>query len=166
VKRPFLLAALAGLAVLSLVVPKRQDNNVDRALSESRLEDVRVVNKRSGEPQWTLLTKRAVLAEDGGAARMEDVTVEIPDEGMTVTADSGVYDVDNRDLSLAGNIRAVTSGYTITTSSMSLSSAKGELATDDRVVLEGDGFRIEGDGLRTGEQRTVRLRKNVKAIFF
>lgn len=147
-------------------MPERPDSAADRARAESFLEDVRVVNTHAGERRWTLLTKRASIAEGGETARMEEVTVELPEEEMTVTADSGLYHVSSRDLTLDGNIRAVTPDYTITTSSMSLSSGKAEITADDRVVLESDGFRIEGYGLRAEERRAVRLERDVKAVFF
>jgi LPS export ABC transporter protein LptC len=166
VKKPLLLAALAALVLLSVFMLKNQDGPKQTAPAQSYLEDVKVVNKRTGHQQWTLLTRRAVISDRGDTARIEDVTVRLPAEGMVVQAESGVYGMDSRELTLSGEIRALADGYVIRTGSIRLDAEKGLITTDDEVVLEGDGFRIEGRGLRAEQDRKVRLEKDVKAVFF
>jgi LPS export ABC transporter protein LptC len=143
-----------------------EDNHESPSLPGSFLEDVKVVNQRIGKEQWSLVTKKATISEDGDTASLQDVTVRLPAEEMTVEADSGLYNILSRDLALTGNITAVTDSYVIKTESANLTAEKGELSTDDRVVVESRGFRIEGHGLRAAEKKSVRLLRDVKALFF
>lgn len=165
-KKPLLLAALAALVLLSIFMFKKQDGPKETARAQSYLEDVKVVNTRTGHQQWTLLTKRAVLSDRGDAASMQEVTVRLPAEGMVVEAERGVYNMDSRDLTLSGRIRALAAGYVIRTGSIRLDADKGQITTADEVVLEGDGFRIEGRGLHAEQDRKVRLERDVKAVFY
>jgi LPS export ABC transporter protein LptC len=166
VKRPILLAALALLVAASIVTLREPESLNKEASAQSFLEGVRVVNQRSGKLQWSFATDKAVISEDGATARMQAVTITIPGRGMTVEADSGAYDIDTRDVTLAGNVRARTEDYVIETGSVSLRTDEGVLFTDDTVVLEGKGFRIEGRGLRADQDQRVRLLGDVNAVFF
>lgn len=133
---------------------------------ESFMEQVGVISKKDGEHLWSLNTKKAAFSEDGKTAGMEGVTLYIPAEGMTVNADSGLYDIENRDLQLRGNVRAVAEDFTIKTESIGIWSDAGELSTDDRVSVESQKFNIEGTGLRAGQRHKVRLLREIKAVFF
>jgi LPS export ABC transporter protein LptC len=166
VKKPILLAALVLLVVASIVALKEPESLNNEASAQSFLEGVTVVNQRSGKLQWSFTTDRAVISEDGAAASMQAVTINIPATGMTVKADSGVYDIDTRDVALTGNITAQAEDYVLRTGSVSLRTDEGVLSTDDRVVLEGEGFRIEGQGLRADQKQRVRLLRDVNAVFF
>ena len=128
----------------------------------SFMEDVSVVNRKSGDRQWSLVTKRALLSEDGSTANMMDVTLTLPSEGMTVNSNYGLYSMDSNDLALSGNVNAVTERYTIKTDTAILKNET--ISTDDKVVIEGKGFRINGKGLKAFQKR-IRLLNDVTAVF-
>jgi LPS export ABC transporter protein LptC len=128
----------------------------------SFMENVSVVNRKSGDRQWSLKTKRALLSEDGSTAEMKDVILTLPSEEMTVLADSGLYNMDSNDLSFSGDVKAVTEKYTIRTDTARLK--KETISSDDKVVIEGRGFRINGTGLKAS-QKKIRLLNDVTAVF-
>jgi LPS export ABC transporter protein LptC len=129
------------------------------------MEDVVVTNKREGVSQWAVSTRKAWLSEDGKSARMDSVTVVIPDREMTIVADSGIYNMETMDLTLSGNINAATDDYTIKADSAELSGDRDEISSDGMVVVEGKGFRVEGTGLRAGSENGARLLGDVRAEF-
>ena len=133
------------------------------------MEDVSVVNRKNGRRQWSLNTKKATFPGNGDTARMQGVTLIIPEEGMTVRADSGLYNMQNGDLLLTGNVTARTADYSIRSGSINIQSGQaGEdvLSTEEKVVVESRGFRIEGLGLVAKPQHKVRLLRDVRAVFF
>lgn len=165
-RKTLAIAAFAAvLALLSAIVLEKHSSNKFTVTVESFMENVRVVNKKHGEHQWSLNTAKATFAENGDTARMQTVTLFIPKEGMTVEADSGLYDFNSGDLRLTGNVKAKTGDYLIRTGSINIRPDKEEISTDGRVFLEGRGLRIEGQGLRTKPQHKIRLLGNVKALF-
>jgi LPS export ABC transporter protein LptC len=155
------LSALS-LSIYFLVASSGQETVKLGIAQGSFMEDVRVVNRDSGALRWSLMTKRALISEDGGSAKMQDVTLTLHSEGMTVLANSGLYNIDNNDLSLSGGVNAVTNNYTIKTDMASLKNEM--LSSNSKVKIEGEGFKIEGMGLRAF-QKKVNLQNDVTAIF-
>lgn len=130
------------------------------------MEQVRVLNREAGRHRWTLLAQQVLIASDGKLSRLNDVSIDLPEHGMKVSSDAGVYDLDSRDLTLEGNIVAWTEDYTISTKSIHIETASGNISSPDKVVLEGEMFRIEGEGFDAASDRVITLKNNVKATFF
>jgi LPS export ABC transporter protein LptC len=130
------------------------------------MEDVRVVNRKSGAHQWTLRARKALLPAGGEPSTLSGVSVELPGQGMQVSSDAGLYDFVTRNLDLRGNIRAVTDDFTLLTDSIHVESESGELSSPDMVIIEGKSFRIEGQGFVAGSDRKVVFKKDVKATLF
>lgn len=135
-------------------------------ISGSFMEDVRVVNRKSGAHQWTLNALEVLIPTGGEPSRLSDVSVELPEQGMRVVSDSGLYDFQTRNLVLLGNIRARTDDYIIKMDSIYVESEKGELSSPDKVIIESETFRIEGQGFVANSNRKVVFNKNVKATIF
>ena len=175
--KKLLPAALAVLLLASVLVLSKQamrphEGNTVSVPTESFMEDVSVVNRKNSRRQWSLNTKKATFPGNGDLARMQGVTLIIPEEGMTVRADSGLYNMQNGDLLLTGNVTARTADYSIRSGSINIQSGQagqtGEdvLSTEEKVVVESRGFRIEGLGLVAKPQHKVRLLRDVRAVFF
>jgi LPS export ABC transporter protein LptC len=161
----FLLVAIVALVLLSSVSFSRRSMNEYDISPGSSLEDVRGVNRKDGVLQWLLNTDNAILSEDRRTARLSVVEMNLPSEGMTINSVAGVYDMESGDLTLNGDVTARTNHYVLSTDNLSLMSDKAEVYTDDRVLIEGDGFKIEGLGLKAYQQK-VHLLNDVKAVFF
>jgi len=130
------------------------------------MEGVRVVNKGPGKDRWILSAKKVDISADNKSSRLQGVTITLPEYDMDVTSDTGVFDIEGRNLTLAGNIEARGKGFSLKTDSVELNSESNELSSDDKVVLEGNNFRVEGDGFHTTGEKKVMIDRNVKATFF
>jgi LPS export ABC transporter protein LptC len=166
VNRILLLFIVLALAVTSaFMLDKKGDSSPD-AMAGSFMEDVTVVNKGAGKHRWTLNAEEVQIPSSGKSSRMNFVTIDLPEHGMQVESDSGLYDLGNRNLTLTGNIEAKTDDYLIRTDSMHLDPRTGELSTPDLVVLEGRNFSIQGEGFKANSDKKVTFKNNVKAMFF
>lgn len=154
------------LVLIPLASTDKRDSGAAGASDEgSYMEDVSVVNRKAGETQWVLKNRFTVLSDDGTLAKMRDVTVDIPSQAMTVTAESGIYEIESRKLKLTGAIKANTEDYTISMGDVDLSSDTGVVKTDGPVVMEGKGYKIKGEGFSM-RGPVVELSRNVKAEFY
>lgn len=131
----------------------------------SYMEDVRVDNMEEGRLLWSLRSQRTAISDAGDAAKLQSVTVRLPEHDMTVTADTGVYDIIGSGLELEGNIEADAVDYKIITGRVTLDSESGEVRSEERVLIEGRRFKIIGKGLRALNSE-VRLLGEVRAEFF
>jgi LPS export ABC transporter protein LptC len=164
-KKAMISAALIAALIASVVLIGKETERKSEIISTAYMQDVRIVNKKTGQRQWELSTRRVDISDNGTLARMRTVTIDLPGEGMEVVADTGLYNIDTRDLSLEGNIEARTDDYVIRAGHIDLSSKTGEIHTDDKVVIEGKNFTVSGYGLKA-LQHKIWLKKDVEAIFF
>lgn len=166
VSRILLLFIILALAVSSAFMFGNDEDSSPDILGSSFMEDVTVVNRDSGKHRWTLNAEKVQIPPDGKSSRLSSVTIDLPEHGMQVESDSGLYDLGNSNLTLTGNIRARTDDYLIRTDSMHLESSTGELSSPGLVVLEGRNFSIQGEGFTANSDKKVTFKNNVKATFF
>jgi LPS export ABC transporter protein LptC len=164
-KKALVLFAFAAFVLVLVLRPGGGRGPVSSDAHGSYMEDVRVVNREEGRLLWSLRSQRTAISDEGDAAKLQRVTVSLPSHDMTVTADTGVYDIIGSGLELEGNIEADAVDYTIITGHVTLDSESGEVWTDERVLIEGRRFKIVGKGLRA-LNREVRLLGDVRAEFF
>lgn len=165
-KRVLFLAAILALTVLSVLMFKGHKAVESGTTSGSFMEDVRVVNRVSGEHRWTLKARRVEIPGFGKPARLTAVTIDFPEHEMQVESEGGYYDLKTHNLELTGNIRARTEDYVVRTESILVEPESGQISGPDKVVLEGEKFTIEGDGFQADGDRKVVLKNNVKAKFY
>jgi LPS export ABC transporter protein LptC len=166
--RAFLLVSglLGGVLAAAFILMGNEGGGKPGPLAlSSYMEDVNIVNKKTGRKQWSLKAERVDLAEDNSIARMREVAIDLPQEGMRVKAASGVFNVDTGDLSLSGNVEARTEDFVISTDHVGLDSEKEEVLTDGKVVMEGKRYKVEGYGMRAFDEK-VWLGRDVEAVFF
>lgn len=164
-KRVFAIFALSACAFVLVMVLRKDDVPRRVGASASYMEDVKVVSREDGEPRWALSSEKAFITEDGETARMQRVTVVIPAQGMTVTADAGTYEMAGRRLDLEGNITATADDYTISTGHADVQSPGGEISAEGPVAIRGRKFSIAGKGLLArGEE--IRILEDVRAEFY
>lgn len=144
------------------------DHRKDLAISRigSYIEGLRIVNKRNGVDSWVITARRADFTRDGMEARMDSVTVDIIKDRVVVNADSGIYNLNTRGLSLENNIKILIKDSVVSAERLSWNPASKILTSDNKVRMDGKRFKIEGEGLIATEGQKVKLTKNVKAIFF
>lgn len=147
----------------------RQDKGVklDAHLTgDSFFEGLKIINRKNGVTDWVLLAKRADLSRDGKEALLSGVEVTLERQGMTVSADKGVYDMETRQISVEGILHANKSNFEITTSGARIDGSRGNLDTAENVRIEGKKFELEGKGMQADNTRhKVRILNDVKATF-
>jgi LPS export ABC transporter protein LptC len=166
VRKIILVVAILALIVPSLFMFSKGEVTDNTSFSESFMEDVRVANRGLGKVRWVLNAKRVVIEPGGKSSQLQNVSINIPEQKMDVTSDTGLFDLERRNLTLAGNVEATTRGYVLRTESVLLNSDTNAVSSEDRVVLEGNKFKIEGDGFHTNGEKKVTIDDNVRATFF
>lgn len=161
---------LISLFLLSFVFLFFGNNRgLDKALllkGGSFIEGLKIVHKKNGTSMWTLNASRADIIEGSDRVKLNDVVLTIENKEMTVYAPGGFYDMESRDMTLNGKIKAVSKDYTIITESAEWNQSKGEIKTKEAVKIESKKFNVEGSGMEADSEQKVRILKNVKATFF
>jgi len=133
---------------------------------DSFFEGLKIVNNKNGTTAWVLTAKRADLSKDGREALLNDVEMNMASRGITVYAERGLYNMDTKQISVEGVIKARNKNYEVTTSQATINSDKGCIETSGDVRIEGKKFNVEGTGMKAdNNEQTVRILNNVKATF-
>lgn len=134
--------------------------------ANSYIEGLRIVSKKNGIDLWVMAAARADLTKDETLANMNSITMEIPKEGITIDATSGLYNMNTRELTLKENIKIHTKSYTVSAKNLAWNPDKQTLTSHEAVLITGNKFRLEGEGLAATQDNKVTIKKNVKATFF
>ena len=101
--------------------------------------------------QWVLKANVARLYEDKNIMDLERIRIKFFPTGgghVNVTADSGVYKIDNDEMSMNGDVKIHSEdGSTLFSETMHFSQKKKLIWTKDKVLIKGDGLEMEGEGL-------------------
>jgi LPS export ABC transporter protein LptC len=160
-----LLALLLSLIVTLMYLYQERDESVRLAfVGKSYMEDVSISQKKDGAVKWTLHANEAVFLNKTDVA-LSDVKIAFPEKELTLTSSEGNYDIETRDLTLKGAIKAATSDYDILADSLYWDAAKNELLSDKKVTIVGKSFVVEGENMTATTDRAT-LRKGVKATFY
>jgi LPS export ABC transporter protein LptC len=168
-KKSFLVVLSLFLFALFLFIVKGEKGvRVDvRQKGESFIEGLKIVNKKNGVRDWVLTARRADLSENGEQARLADVELSMEKRGVTIYADSGLYNMSDKSVAIDGKIIAKGSTFAITSESVEYDSSTGDLKTDSPVTIEGSKFSVQGKGMNMNNtEQKVRILKDVKAIFY
>jgi len=114
-------------------------------------EGIRYTRNIGEKIQWILKANVARLYEDKNIMDLERIRIKFFPTGgghVIVTADSGVYRIDNDEMSLNGDVKIHSEdGSTLFSETMHFSQKKKLIWTRDRVLIKGDGLEMEGEGL-------------------
>ena len=164
---PVLVLLGVAMSAFSISHQPRETGPQKPKVYYSSLSDVSVLNIVNARTLWSATSKEATFSSDGGTANLKDIAINIPSENARLKASGGQYNLDTNLLSLTGEVKSEVKGFDVKTSSLQIVPG-GKLNTggDDKVLLTKKGIEIEGNGLEADQKRTVRLDKNVKAIFY
>lgn len=133
----------------------------------SSFENVTVLNVMNDKTIWKAVSKTANLAGDGLSATMSMITVNVPAESISMQANNGSLDMQTNIMELSGNVKSQVKGFEVSTGTVKIipgrdvSSAPGQ-----NVLVEKTGMSIQGKSLEANTQRTVKLKDDVRAIFY
>jgi LPS export ABC transporter protein LptC len=160
----FLLTLLFFLAVLAIYLNQESDLSLKLKPAEgSYMDNVSIKQTNNGIVKWLLDARRAVFINDANV-QLSELTVTFPEKGLVLFADSGKYDVENRNLDVRDNIKASTKDYDIVATQLFWNSSDNELTSNDKVKIIGKRFSVQGDRL-TATPGKAKLSHNVKAVF-
>ncbi|MBU4321026.1 MAG: LPS export ABC transporter periplasmic protein LptC [Thermodesulfovibrionales bacterium] len=163
------LLVLSLLSLLALFLLLGNSRELDKTLllkGGSFLEGLKIVHKKNGTSMWTLNASRADIIEGSDRVKLNDVVLRVENKEMTIYSPEGFYNMESRDMTLNGKIKAVSKGYTIITESVEWNQSKGEIKTKEAVKIESKKFNVEGVGMEADSEQKVRILKNVKATFY
>jgi LPS export ABC transporter protein LptC len=134
---------------------------------ESYIEGLRLVHKKDGGNDWVLNAKRADISQDGGAARLSGIEMTIKGKGVTVYADKGVYNMNDKSLVVDGRVVAKGADYSIISDNGArFDGTANSLNTGGNVTVESPKFSVKGRGMATDNNgQIVRILGNVEAVF-
>lgn len=134
--------------------------------SDSFIEGLKIVNKKNGKTNWILTARRADIPESGDRAVLSNIEMRLENENINISADSGIYDLINKDVVIDSTVSARNSHYSIIAATVQVNGKTGQLETGSNVKIKGRNFELNGTGMavNNGDQ-TVRILKDVEATF-
>jgi len=164
------LLVIASILLFSLfffMVEGEKASKLDIHLKgESFLEGLKIIQKKNGVQNWILTAKRADISKDGNEAFLTGVEMEVKDKGITILAETGLYNLNTKKISVEGPITAKNNTYSITTEQVEIDSDAGLLTTGRDIRIEGKKFTLLGKGMEVNNnEQKVRIMKDVQATF-
>jgi LPS export ABC transporter protein LptC len=167
--KKILMVVLSFLFAASLIIMFRSDRENTEGIKvkgTSFIEGLEILHRKNGNTIWKLNARKADFTEDDNIVELNNVTVTVPKNGMTLYADTGKYDLLSKNFVINSDIQAAAKDYRIITSSLDYNASSGSARTDQRIIVEGKKFRVEGRGMTLDSEQTVRIRNDVKATFY
>jgi LPS export ABC transporter protein LptC len=166
-RKSLLVLSLLSLLALFLLLGNNREQDKSLLLKGgSFIEGLKIIHKKNGTSMWTLNASRADIIEGSDRVKLNDIVLTVENKDMTIYSPEGFYNIESRDLTLNGKIKAVSKGYTIITESVEWNQSKGEIKTKEAVKIESKKFNVEGSGMEADSEQKVRILKDVKATFY
>jgi LPS export ABC transporter protein LptC len=166
----FFLVLLTALAVGILVILSSRGNGVKTypLYKTSSMRGFHLTHKESGKIKWELIAEKATFPEGNKDVILKDLTMRMYHEReFTVRGDSGIYNIQKKNLTINKSIEIDIEGAQLTTDSLTWNSERGVITTKDSIKFKGKNFLIEGTGLTAKiKDQQIRIHKNVKGIFY
>jgi len=163
----FAALALAFFSLYFLIV--RDDRVTLPSIGQntaSYIEGIRIIQKKNGKSDWIVTAKRAEILANGNKADLSDIEVTVKDKGMTISAEKGLYDMQEKKLFISGPVTAKDRDYTITSQDVEFDNATGIMKTDKKVRMEGTKFTLTGTGMYAdNNEQKIRILNNVTATY-
>jgi lipopolysaccharide assembly outer membrane protein LptD (OstA) len=162
---------MIGLSVLLfsslfLALKAGRENSGDlQVKSTSFIENIKILQKKSGSTVWTLTADKADFKEGGDKAELRDVDVFIEKNKVSLHADKGLYNLTERSFTTDSMVNAVSKNYRMSADSIDYEISSGKIKTEGRIKLEGKGYSVEGEGMKTEGNKKVSILNDVKATF-
>lgn len=172
--KPVLVLLVSAIIVSSAVVVLRDSshvttaarpvaqslpNNIDVALKDARFSEI-----QDGKVVWELAASKVAYDKSGDVAYLTGITVifqKTESHGeVTITADSGDYRANEKNIHLTGHVHVVTEdGVSFTTDSVLYTGSRDLLSTRDLVSFRQQRLQLTAVGMELGI-------KNQRARFY
>ncbi|NIA09037.1 MAG: LPS export ABC transporter periplasmic protein LptC [Nitrospiraceae bacterium] len=125
--------------------------NVGGLKADLTLKGIRYARNLGGKTQWILWADEGRLYEAKNIMDLKDVKIKFfPAAGgqLLITGNSGVYRINDDEMSLKGNVEVHSeSGTSLYSKSLYFSQKKRLIWTKDNVIIKGNGLTMRGKGL-------------------
>jgi len=159
------LSVLLFVALFIVLKAGRESGGDIQVKGGSFLENLTIVQKKNGQPLWTLTASRADFKENEDKAELSDINLVMEKDHITLQADKGLYDLSEKSFTTDSAVKARSRDYRITADSIDYEVASGMIQTQGRIQLESKGFRVEGEGMKSEADHKVSILNDVKATF-
>jgi lipopolysaccharide assembly outer membrane protein LptD (OstA) len=159
------LATLLSVGIFMMLKSGTDPGEDLSAGGASFIEGVRILQKKDGSTAWDLTAGTAVFTTEGDAAQLQDVRVKVPENGVVLYTDEGVYDFTEKTFTTGSSVKAQGRDYRLTADTMEFDISSGNLSASGDIVLDGQAFDIEGKALSVDSDQKVKVSNGVKATF-
>ncbi len=159
------LSVLLFVAVFIALKAGRENGGDIQLTGGSFIENLTVIQKKNGQPVWTLTASRADFKENEDKADLSDINLVMEKDHIMLQADKGLYDLSERSFTTDTAVKARSRDYRITADSIDYEVASGIIQTQGRINLETKGFKVEGEGMKSEADHKVSILNDVKATF-
>ncbi|GBE05216.1 MAG TPA: LPS export ABC transporter periplasmic protein LptC [Nitrospirae bacterium] len=169
-KGKLFLFLLTALAAGVLIVLSYRENVVETfpSYKTSSMHGFHLTHKERDKIRWELAAEKATFPAGNKEIVLNELTMKIYDRReVTITGGSGLYEIENKRLTINKPLEIDVEGARLTTDSLVWDGEKGIITTGDDVRFKGEKFNIEGTGLKVNvKEQQIRIFKNVKGTFY
>lgn len=166
-RRKIVITLLLVVSAFSIFYLWSNDKNLKNKMilsNSSYLEDIDIIHNVSGVIKWKLISKKAYFINDS-VIKLSVVHMIFPDDGFSIKSDTGLYNLEIKDMVFEGNIKVASKNYDILTDKLLFNYSQKKLFSDEDVQIIGKRFIIKGRGLIVDADKAI-LNKNVRATFY
>jgi LPS export ABC transporter protein LptC len=157
-------ASLVILALFLIFLNQEKDYDIKSAISENAfMDNVSIIQRKEGAIKLALSAEKAIFVTNHDI-ELNKLSMEFPEKGLILNANSGIYNIETKNLKIDGTINARTKDYQVIADTILWDSTKNEIVSNKKIKIIGKKFFAEGDSLEATADRAT-LKRNVKAIF-
>ena len=132
----------------------------------SFIENITIIQKKDGEPLWTLHAAKADFFKGEDKAELHDMSLLMEKNNIVLYTDRGVYSLSEKRFTTDQVVKAQAEDFLITADSIDFDISAGTIETSGRVELESENITVTGKGLKKTAGQTITIYDDVKATFY
>lgn len=154
-------------SLILLMIHDRRDMSGDLQIKgNSFIENITIIQKKDGEPLWTLHAAKADFFKGEDKAELHDMSLLMEKNNIVLYTDRGVYSLSEKRFTTDQVVKAQAEDFLITADSIDFDISAGTIETSGRVELESENITVTGKGLKKTAGQTITIYDDVKATFY
>lgn len=154
-------------SLILLMIQDRRDMSGDLQIKgNSFIENITIIQKKDGEPLWTLHAAKADFFKGEDKAELHDMSLLMEKNNIVLYTDRGVYSLSEKRFTTDQVVKAQAEDFLITADSIDFDISAGTIETSGRVELESENITVTGKGLKKTAGQTITIYDDVKATFY
>lgn len=167
-KKGFMIGlSIVLFSLILLMIHDRRDMSGDLQIKgNSFIENITIIQKKDGEPLWTLHAAKADFFKGEDKAELHDMSLLMEKNNIVLYTDRGVYSLSEKRFTTDQVVKAQAEDFLITADSIDFDISAGTIETSGRVELESENITVTGKGLKKTAGQTITIYDDVKATFY